>query len=111
MQEQKLYEVAASTAAALASLPTGAIDMLAEAVVNPRELIFEYIRVLSDIRGNSSYLLPKLVECSESLLRLNSLGLSPGLSASSCHGHLLLDDIDLEQDHGNVELITADSWQ
>jgi hypothetical protein len=75
---------------------------MAASMVNPKDMIWEYIRVLSDIRGNPSYLLPKLTQHAESLLGLTSL-LQPSVQyLSPFHMQESSNFGDLEQDQ-NLE--------
>lgn len=55
-------------------------------MVDMKDLIWKYILVLSDIRGNSSYLLPELMQHSELLLGLTSPVQGPVLSCAPLPG-------------------------
>lgn len=86
---------------------------MAASVVNPKNLIWEYIRVLSDIRGNPSYLLPKLAQHAESLLGLTSLlqppmqSLSPFFMQESLDGGSPERDRDLVEATSTMHLVTV----
>ncbi|KAF2792112.1 hypothetical protein K505DRAFT_308240 [Melanomma pulvis-pyrius CBS 109.77] len=96
--EQKLYDTAASIVKRLSSLPSSAVEIMAGSMVNPKDLIWEYIRVLSDIRGNTSYLLPELVQHSESLLGLTSPLQPPILFSAPFFGQESLDGENSEEE-------------
>ncbi|KAJ4305097.1 hypothetical protein N0V90_000627 [Kalmusia sp. IMI 367209] len=107
--EQKLYDAAVSTAETLSTLPPSAVEIMAGTMVNPKDLIWEYIRVLSDIRGNKSYLLPELVQRSESLLGLTSPLQLPTLSSTDFFGQDALDSEGSEEP-GQIPVSQYNYW-
>ncbi|KAE8380262.1 fungal-specific transcription factor domain-containing protein [Aspergillus bertholletiae] len=75
--EQKLYDLGTSIADVSRSLNTKAAHRLAEAAIDPRELLWGILTTLSRIRGSQSYLFPALVEQSRGILSFDcSLSLS-----------------------------------
>ncbi|THC96485.1 hypothetical protein EYZ11_004029 [Aspergillus tanneri] len=66
--EQKLFDLGTSVADVSRSLGSKASQHLSESTVDPRDLLWGILNMLSRIRGSQSYLLPALVERSKGVL-------------------------------------------
>ncbi|EAL89772.1 putative C6 transcription factor (AmyR) [Aspergillus fumigatus Af293] len=79
--EQKLFDIGMAVADVTRSLGSKASHHLAESAVDPRELLWGLLSILSRIRGSPSYLFPTLLNRSKSILGLDcSISMSNFLS-------------------------------
>lgn len=70
MQERKLFDVGVYILDLAGSLPS-ALDRLAMADINPKELLWGILLSLSRMRGTRACLLPELLERSKNLLTMD----------------------------------------
>ena len=76
----------------LALLDPSTFEGIKSSLVSPKDLVWEYIHVLSDLRGQQSYLVTELVQRSTILLGLD---LPPHSSVSELYA---LQEEDVEDD-------------